>query len=242
MTDNIYIGTSGWSYQHWKERFYQATPQKDWLNFYAQRLNSVEINGTFYRLQQAETFKKWYSTTPDNFRFSLKANRYLTHAKKLLDPEPSITIEREHAQHLENKLAVVLWQLPANFQKNILRLERFVNALTVWQEVCHVIEFRHASWFDLEVEDLLAKHKIAICQSDAADWPLWSTIVADLVYIRLHGHTETYVSSYSTARLRSWAENISLWRSEGKSVFVYFDNDAFAHAPLNAICLNEMLQ
>lgn len=143
---------------------------------------------------------------------------------------------------LGDKLVVVLWQLPANFQKNILRLERFVNALTVWQEVRHVIEFRHASWFDIEVEDLLARYKIAVCQSDAVDWPLWSNIVSDMVYIRLHGHTETYVSSYSTVRLQSWVENIRRWRSDEKPVFVYFDNDAFAHAPLNAICLSEMLQ
>lgn len=242
MEADIHIGTSGWSYRHWKARFYKNTPARDWLSFYAQHLNSMEINGTFYRLQNPNTFNKWYSATPDNFCFSLKANRYLTHTKKLLEPESSINLEREHALYLDDKLKVVLWQLPANFLKNISRLEKFINALTTWQEVRHTIEFRHKSWFDIDIKNMLAENNIAICQSDAVDWPLWSEISTNLVYIRLHGHKETYISSYSTTLLHSWAKKIHQWLKEKKQVYVYFDNDAYAHAPLNAMQLTEMLQ
>lgn len=241
LSAQIYVGTSGWAYRHWREKFYQTTPQRDWLSFYAQRLKSVEINGTFYRLQNPATLEKWYSVTPEDFYFSLKANRYLTHNKKLLDPESSIVIEREHSRPLRDKLKVVLWQLPANFYKNVPRLEAFVSALSVWNEVRHTIEFRHSSWFDNEVKEVLTKNHVAICQSDAADWPMWSAISTNLVYVRLHGHTATYSSSYSTASLKSWAEKIRQWHANDINVYIYFDNDAYTHAPVNAMQLRDIL-
>ena len=241
MLNNVFIGTSGWSYSHWKTQFYKTTPKKDWLSYYSQKFNSVEINSTFYRLQREETFEKWALTTPDDFVFSIKANRYLTHTKKLKDPDSSINLEMEHAKELGDKLAVVLWQLPASFKINIQRLENFIHALKQWQDVRHTIEFRHTSWFEVVVKQLLSENKIAICQSDAKSWPMWSEVNTDFVYIRLHGHTETYVSSYSNASLQSWAEKIRHWQGEGKAVYVYFDNDAYAHAPKNALQLSRLL-
>jgi uncharacterized protein YecE (DUF72 family) len=135
----FYIGTSGWSYQHWRDCFYSAVARKDWLRFYAERFAAVEINGTFYRLQKPKTLKKWFDETPANFKFALKANRYLTHNKKLFDPEDSVSIEKNHADALNGKLAAVLWQLPRSLKKDRDRLKVFIDALRQWSEVGHVL-------------------------------------------------------------------------------------------------------
>ena len=236
-----YIGTSGWSYQHWQDCFYTGVARKDWLKFYAERFSALEVNGTFYRLQSPATFKKWFDETPPTFRFAIKANRYLTHNKKLLDPEASILIEKSHAEALGEKLAVVLWQLPSLLKKNLPRLQGFIDALQQWPEVRHSIEFRNESWFDDETADRLAQANIAVCLSDAETWPMWDRVTTDLVYIRLHGHARTYASSYSAAELAHWAERITQWLKEGREVHVYFDNDAECAAPFNALTLRAML-
>lgn len=242
MAASLYIGTSGWSYPGWKDSFYQDIPQRQWLAHYARHFNTVEINASFYRLQTPQTFERWCEAVPGNFRFSLKANRYLTHNKKLLDPLPSIAIERERSRALGKKLSAVLWQLPRSYRKNLQRLHDFVAALKAWPEPRHVVEFRHASWFDREVVDCLADGQVAICQSDAADWPLWDAVTTDLVYVRLHGHTRTYASSYSPGNLRRWAERVHVWLQTGHVVYVFFDNDAEGAAPRNAITLKQFLE
>jgi len=237
-----YIGTSGWSYPDWQQHFYTGVTRKDWLRFYAEHFSAVEINGTFYRLQSPATFKKWFAETPAAFRFALKANRYLTHNKKLLDPKPAVLIEKEHAEELGAKLAVVLWQLPGSFKKDLDRLKHFIDALQQWPEVSHCIEFRHTSWFDDETADCLAQAQTAACLSDAEAWPMWDRITSNLVYIRLHGHLRTYVSSYSDPELIYWAERIVRWINEGKEVHVYFDNTAECAALVNASALRTMLR
>jgi len=237
-----YIGTSGWCYRHWRECFYQGIAQKDWLTFYAERFAAVEINASFYRLQTHKALQDWFQRTPANFRFALKANRYLTHNKKLRAAEKSILIEKAHAQALGEKLAVVLWQLPANLKKDIARLSSFVDALGQWREVRHSMEFRHVSWFDDETADCLARANVAICQADAADWPIWRHVTTDLVYLRLHGHSRTYASSYTDNELSDWADHIAVWQSQGKVVHVYFNNDTECAAPLNALVLRTLLE
>lgn len=237
----LYIGTSGWSYQHWRDCFYRNIHRKDWLKFYAESFAAVEINGTFYRLQKPETFKKWSDETPPGFKFALKANRYLTHSKKLIDPEPSVLIEKTHAEPLNEKLTAVLWQLPGFLKKNSDRLNTFTHALRQWPEVRHAIELRHPSWFDDDTAACLAEAKIAVCQSDAESWPLWDRITSDLVYIRLHGHTKTYASRYSQSELAYWADKISDWLEQGRDVHVYFDNDAECAAPFNALTLQALV-
>ena len=241
MSPRLYIGTSGWSYPAWKDSFYSGIPQKDWLHHCARHFTGIEINASFYRLQRKETYEKWHEQTPPEFRFSLKANRYLTHSKKLIEPIDPIRREREQAHGLGDKLAVVLWQLPGNFKLNLNRLEAFVNALDQWQDTRHCIEFRHASWFNRDVANCLQKHRIAACQSDAADWKLWDVITTDLVYVRLHGHTCTYSSSYNHASLKKWADKLNHWINAGCDVHVYFDNDARGAAPKNAIQLLGMM-
>ncbi len=237
MAGHLYIGTSGWNYDEWRDAFYQETPKREWLGFCARIFSAVEINATFYRLQRRETFRRWRAATPEGFRFALKANRYLTHNRKLADPLPVIRVERDRASALAPKLSAVLWQLPAKFPKHMVRLENFSRALNRWRTVRHAIEFRDTSWFDAEVADCLRHHAIAVCQSDAAGWPMWQEVTTDLVYVRLHGHDATYVSAYGKTALRAWAGRIRNWLDEGRDVHVYFDNTAFAHAPLDAMQL-----
>lgn len=238
----LYIGTSGWNYDEWKTGFYAGVRRKDRLGHYARQFNAVEVNATFYRLQRPETLEQWRDQTPDEFRFAIKGNRYLTHNKKLRDPRDPVELERDNARPLASRLSVVLWQLPGNLEKNHERLQRFCEALRQWDQVRHAIEFRHASWFDEETVRCLAAHGIANCQSDAADWPLWNAVTGDLVYIRLHGHTRTYASRYSTASLQQWATAVSRWRREGRSVHVYFDNTGEGAAPKDAMKLRSLIE
>ena len=241
MIGRPYVGTSGWTYDSWREGFYGSRPKREWLRFCAQRFTGIEVNATFYRLQSEDTFRRWRAETPPEFRFAIKAHRYLTHNKKLKDPLPAIARERESTSGLGPKLAAVLWQLPPNLHKNLERLEGFVRALGRWRRVRHAIEFRHKSWFDDEVAHCLREHHLAVCQSDAADWPLWDAVTTDFVYARLHGHTITYGSNYSEAQLDAWAGRAKRWLSEGRDVHLYFDNDAFGHAPRNALRLIERI-
>jgi len=236
-----YIGTSGWRYDAWREDFYGGRPAGEWLRYCAGRFTAIEVDATFYRLQSVESFRRWGRETPPAFRFAIKANRYLTHNRKLRAPLGPIRLERSRARGLGAKLAVVLWQLPRNFRCNLGRLEAFARALRAWRGARHAIEFRHPSWFTDEVAACLCAHRIAACQSDAADWPLWDAVTTDLVYVRLHGHAVTYASGYGEAALRAWARRIRRWLRDGRDVHVYFDNDAWGHAPRDALRLMALL-
>src|SRR5207247_10904557 len=148
----------------------------------------------------------------------------------------------ESASPLGKRLAAVLWQLPEACRKDIKRLETFLQALRHWKSTRHAIEFRHKSWFDDEVAECLRKHAMAVCMSDAPDWPMWDRVTTDLVYVRLHGHTRKYASSYSKPALRKWMTRVRRWLNENRDVHVYFDNDAEGAAPKNALTLLEMLR
>jgi uncharacterized protein YecE (DUF72 family) len=242
MPGKAYIGTSGWNYKSWRDGFYGDTPQKQWLRFCAEHFTSIEVNGTFYRLQEKSTFNKWRDQTPDGFAFTIKGHRYVTHNKKLLDVGEPVIRCRESASPLGKRLAAVVWQLPAFLQKDTGRLEKFLKNLRPWKSARHAIEFRHKSWFDDEVAEFLERNAVAICMSDAPDWPMWDRVTTDVVYIRLHGHTRKYASSYSKPALRKWATRIECWIEENHDVHVYFDNDAEGAAPRNALTLLEMLR
>ena len=241
MAGKAYIGTSGWNYKSWRNGFYGDTPQKRWLRFCAERFSAIEVNGTFYRLQEKSTFKKWRDETPEDFLFAIKGHRYVTHNKKLLDVQESVIRCRESALPLGERLAAVVWQLPAFLKKDMQRLEKFVKTLRYWKSTRHAIEFRHKSWFDDEIAECLERHAVAVCMSDAPDWPMWDRVTTDLVYLRLHGHTRKYASSYSKAALEKWAMRIRHWLGQKRGVHVYFDNDAEGAAPRNALTLLEML-
>jgi uncharacterized protein YecE (DUF72 family) len=235
----IYIGTSGWSYRAWRESFYAGLPSASWLAHASRVFNSLEINGSFYRQVSAETFARWREETPVHFRFALKAHRYITHYKRLAGVETSIVRLRDPARELREKLAVVLWQLPVDLTADLDRLDAFLKALRAWPETRHSIEFRHPSWFTEEVENRLRDAAISVCLSDAPDFPLWRAVTSDLVYVRLHGHTRKYASSYHPSHLRRWARCVETWQAQGRDVHVYFDNDAEGAAVRNAVTLRD---
>jgi uncharacterized protein YecE (DUF72 family) len=239
-TGEVHVGTSGWTYEAWKDTFYAGVPRRRWLEHYAGRFDAVEVNATFYHALRPATFAHWHAATPAHFRFALKGHRWITHVERLAVPDASIDAERDRACGLAEKLAAVLWQLPGRLAFDPGRLERFVRQLARWPGPRHALEFRNPGWFRPEVAELLAAHGVAVVQSDAADWPLWDAVTTDLVYVRLHGHTETYRSAYTEAELQGLAVAIGRWRSEARSVYAFFDNTDGCHAPPDAMRLRAM--
>ncbi|TVP88259.1 MAG: DUF72 domain-containing protein [Thioalkalivibrio sp.] len=231
---HAYIGTSGWNYRAWKDDFYRGVPQRAWLAHCARHFSGLEINGTFYRLPEADTVQRWAEQTPEGFGFAIKGSRYVTHLRRLKEAADSVALLRSRMQPMGDRLRAVVWQLPANFRLNQERLEAFTGALEAWPEVGHAIEFRHSSWFTDAVAAHLDAAGVGICQSDAPDWPCWETVAGSLVYCRLHGHTRLYASAYSGRSLDRWAGSVQQWLAEGREVHVYFDNDSEGAAPRDA--------
>lgn len=235
MNSRLHIGLSGWSYDAWKDGFYKGVPRSKWLPFYAEHLKAVEVNATFYGSLKPSTFEKWRKTVPEDFIFTVKGHKYITHNKKLDVQSDSIVRQREQSLPLCAQLAAVLWQLPAKFHKNLERLEHFGRLLNkYWPETRHVLEFRHASWFDTETEHILNEHDLGHAVSDAADWPRWDVVTSGLAYIRLHGREVTYQSAYGPAGVQPWAERIRALLDADCPVHVYFDNTEAGAAPWDA--------
>ncbi|HTE50047.1 MAG TPA: DUF72 domain-containing protein [Kofleriaceae bacterium] len=237
----VHIGTSGWSYAGWAPLLYRGVPRSRWLARASRVFSALEINGTFYGQQSAETFRRWADQTPAGFRFAIKGHRFITHYKRLRGVARSVDRLRRPAMAMGDKLAAVVWQLPANLECDLVRLRSFLATLARWPEVRHAIELRHRSWFTDEVAALLGEARTAVCIGSAPDFPMWLEATTDLVYVRLHGHTRKYASSYSHAHLRRWAERVTTWRAEGRDVHVYFDNDAEGAAVGNALELMELV-
>jgi uncharacterized protein YecE (DUF72 family) len=229
-----WIGTSGWVYKGWREHLYADAPVRRWLEIASRTFSALEINGSFYTQIKRETYERWHRETPDDFRFALKGHRFVTHYKRLRDCRDSVILLRDQAKGLGDKLAAVVWQLPSTFGIDTERLDDFLHALTAWPDVRHALELRHRSWFVPEVADRMRAAGVSVCMSDAPDFPLWHEVTSDLVYVRLHGHTRKYASSYSRPLLEKWAADAKRWIAEGRDVHVYFDNDALGHAVRDA--------
>jgi len=236
------IGCSGFLYDSWRGAFYpEELPHKKWLSFYMGKLDTVELNVTFYRLLKKEAFERWYKETPPTFGFSLKGSRFITHVKKLKDVELPLSTFFNATAPLLEKLEVILWQLPPNLRLNMKNLEDFVENLKPYP-VRHVFEFRHKSWLVKKVFNLMSAANIGICM---ADWPEFINDLpptADFVYIRRHGEGGSYATNYSTEQLKNDAKKIKEYMKLGKDVYLYFNNDAFAYAPKNALELKAILQ
>jgi uncharacterized protein YecE (DUF72 family) len=230
-----YIGTSGWVYAGWREHLYANTPVRKWLQVASRAFDALEINGSFYTQIKPETYQRWYDETPAEFRFALKGHRFVTHYKRLRDCSDSVIRLRDQAKPLREKLAAVVWQLPSNFQCSLERLEDFMRSLAAWPDVRHSLELRHRSWFNVQVADVMRAANVGVCMGDAPDFPMWREVTSDVVYVRLHGHTKKYASSYSEQSLQRWAVDVRQWLDEGRDVHVYFDNDALGHAVRNAL-------
>jgi uncharacterized protein YecE (DUF72 family) len=234
----IYIGTSGWSYKHWLGTFYpEGTKAADQFPYYRKYFNTVEINNSFYRLPKKETFVGWKKQVPDDFVYVVKASRYITHMKKLLDPKESTDLFLEHATLLGEKLGAILFQLPPGMKANFERLENFLKYLP--KATRYVFEFRNADWYQPETYRLLEKYNCAFCIYELAGHLSPMALTADFVYLRLHGPGDKYQGSYSDESLTKWAQVCKNWLKT-KDVFVYFDNDEKGYAAFNAIRLAEL--
>jgi len=235
-----HIGTSGWSYDHWKGPFYPADlPDADMLDHYLKHFRSVEINNSFYHLPQRRTLAQWHDMTPADFVFSVKASRYITHMKKLNDAKASTRKFFERVTALENKLGPVLFQLPPRWQFNEERLEQFLGALS--GDFRYTFEFRDQSWINDRCLELLARFDAAFCIYELDSYLSPKHITTDFIYIRLHGPGGAYQGNYDTRTLSSWAGAISTWTDKGFKVYCYFDNDEGGYAALNGLRLREML-
>ena len=234
-----FIGTSGWYYPHWIERFYpQEILKKDLLAYFSSHFSTVELNNSFYHLPRKENFENWYRKTPRGFVFSVKASRTITHYKRLVDTEESLNLFLERVLYLKEKLGPILYQLPPSLEKDIDLLKHFLFSLPT--HLRQTIEFRHSSWLDEEVFALLQRFNIAYCIISMGNFPVCLRASADFVYIRMHGAVRTI--SYSERELKEWAGYIKKFLKEGKDVYVYFNNDYQGYAVENAKTLKELLE
>jgi uncharacterized protein YecE (DUF72 family) len=243
----IRIGCSGWNYKSWKGRFYPPElPTAEWLRYYAEVFQTVEVNNTFYRLPEAEVFASWRVQTPPSFLMAVKASRFLTHMKRLRDPEEPLDRLFSRAAELGPRLGPVLYQLPGNFHLDLTRLETFLDALPRRlpkrrRRLQHAIEFRHPSWYVPDTWELLEKHGIALCLHDKAGSEIAEPWVGPFAYIRFHGTTGHYHGSYGTEALTGWARRLAERVRDGRDVYAYFNNDPEAIATMNARSLKSLL-
>ncbi len=229
----LYIGTSGWSYKHWRGVFYpEDLPQSKWLGFYAKHFSTVEINNSFYRLPKRETFKSWKDKTPSGFVFAVKASRYITHVKKLKDVDEAWERFFYNALALGEKLGPVLFQFPASWHANAERLAGFLSILPDGYR--YAFEFRNESWFNDGIYSLLEKKKAALAIADSPQWPLVLETTAPFTFIRMHGGRILYASDYSAKELSEWAQKVAGYLNRRLDVYVYFNNDAHGYAVKNA--------
>lgn len=242
MAAEVRIGTSGWHYPHWRGPFYpEQYSSAKMLEFYTARLDTVEINNSFYKLPSDETFQSWRASTPRDFRFSVKASRFITHNKKLKDPQNALDKFFPPVTELREKLGPILFQLPPKWRVNLERLEEFLSVLPKGKRWRYAFEFREPSWLNEHTYDVLRRHNAAFCIYELAGFRTENILTADWVYIRLHGPEGKYQGSYTTAQLSDWAERIVSWSQKLRSVYVYFDNDQAGYAVQNAIALNTLL-
>jgi uncharacterized protein YecE (DUF72 family) len=266
------VGISGWNYPGWRGDFYpKGLPQKRELEYAAERMTSIEINGSFYSLQRPSSYLDWRKRTPDDFVFAVKGTRFITHMKKLSDVEvPLANFLASGVLALGPKLGPLLWQLPPNLGFNADRMRAFFELLprTTAQaaEVAthhderiaedreyltydadrplrHALEVRHNSFATPAAVELTREHDIALVVADTAGkWPMFNEVTSDFMYVRLHGADELYVSGYTDEALDRWADKVVGWLGHGLDTYVYFDNDAKVRAPYDAMGLIERLR
>lgn len=240
MKKEYYLGCSGWYYHDWKGRFYpQKLSKSRWLEYYGEHFNTVEINNTFYRFPSEKTVEGWYKRTPDNFRITIKANQTITHRKRFKNTQSTINGFYKIIEALEDKLACILFQIPPQESRNIDFLKNVLKQLD--PSKTNVIEFRHPSWFEDEVYDLLRDFNVEFCSVSTSGLPEELVVILDTVYIRFHGKgTERYHYLYSKEEMDGWGKKIK--KSSSKKVFCYFNNDYEANAPKNCNMLKKTLE
>jgi uncharacterized protein YecE (DUF72 family) len=239
----IRIGCSGWNYASWKDEFYRGLPARAWLEHYARHFDTVEVNNTFYRLPNRDAVANWERTTPPGFLFTIKASRYLTHIKRLLDLGPGLDRFYERLEPLlcSPKMGPILWQLPPNFQRDDDRLAATLARLPRAQR--HCFEFRHPSWFVEPVYQLLRQHEAALVIGDRPEVKQFQAhvLTASWTLVRFHYGSRGRRGNYSETELREWAARLADWSTEAE-VLAYFNNDWEVFAIRNALRLKKLLE
>lgn len=238
---NIHIGTSGWNYRHWRGTFYpEDLTQKKWLSYYIEKFKTVEINNSFYRLPPKSNFETWRNNVPENFVFSIKVYRYITHMKKLTDSEDTLKTFFDNVSALKEKTGPLLFQMPPGLKYDSMRLKDFIKKLS--NKFRYTFEFRNKSWWNENTYRILEDHNISFCLFQLAGSITPRIVTADFIYIRLHGPTNyKYQGSYDKETLSEWADQFKKWQKEGKDVYCYFDNDEKGYAAWNALVLDKMI-
>lgn len=243
METKLFVGTSGWSYDHWLGRFYPAElDRKEWLRFYCERFNTAEVNMTFYRFPFPAIVKSWYCKTPVNFNFTFKANRLITHVKKFEGIDTLVKKFYSLISLIKEKLGCVLWQLPPSMHFSESNLEVLDGFLASVEGMKSVMEFRHKSWWRPETYRLLKKHEATFCVVSCPSLPQDFIVTSPIAYVRFHGLTAWYRHEYTTSELAGWAERIKQATKGCSEIYCYFNNDFMAYAPKNATELREMLK
>jgi uncharacterized protein YecE (DUF72 family) len=234
----IHVGTSGWQYRDWRGTFYPPDlPQRAWLGFYAARFSTVEVNNSFYRLPEGETFERWRRETPAGFVVTVKASRFITHLKRLRDPEDAVALFWERATRLGPRLGPILFQLPPRFPADPERLSSFLGVLPT--PLRAAFEFRDASWHSPEVFDLLERAGAALVWADRPGARVDMPITGGWTYLRFH-QGRANAAGYPRAKLRRWADRIA--ELDAEEGWIYFNNDPGGAALRDAVTLRTLLR
>lgn len=263
------VGIAGWTYAPWRGVFYpKGLPHRAELAYAAERLDSIELNGSFYSLQRPTSWRRWATETPDDFVFAVKGGRYITHILRLKNTREALaTFFASGMLTLGPKLGPLLWQLPPNLPLDEEALDAFLGSLPrttaeaaalagessleedrrdvsspVDRRLRHAVEARHPSFADPAFARIAREHGVAVVVADTAGrYPLLREVTTDFVYVRLHGDEELYASGYTDEALDRWAADVRGWLDDGLDVYVYFDNDVKVRAPYDAMGLRERL-
>jgi uncharacterized protein YecE (DUF72 family) len=236
-----WVGVSGWQYPDFTERFYPKNLEpSEQLSYYARYFQTVEINSTFYQLPKVKTVGHWYDQVSDDFIFAVKANRYITHMKNLLEPEETLPEFYKRVSLFKEKAGPILFQLPPHWKVNVDRLRNFLSVLK--HDYRYTLELRNKTWLTEDVYSLLRRYNIAFCMYDFNYRQSPFLITADFVYIRLHGPGRAYNDPYDLELLGRWADRIEGWVRSGKDVYCYFDNTHRGYAWENAQTLLALLE
>lgn len=240
----IYIGTSGWSYKDWRGIYYpEKLKATDWLLFYTNDFDIVEINASFYRLPKRETVENWTAKVPDNFRFCPKMSRYLTHIKRLKEPEEPLERFFGIFEPMKEKMGPVLVQLPPNLKFDYEVTEHFFKLLKKkYKQYDFALEVRHDTWMSDDALDLMATYEVAfVISQSGVGFPYSEMVTAKNIYVRFHGPKELYASAYTDEMLEDFAKKFKKWMKDGHDIWVFFNNDWYANAIYNGRTLRKLM-
>jgi uncharacterized protein YecE (DUF72 family) len=242
----VYIGTSGWAYKEWGKKFFpKDLPQTQHLTYLAGYFNTVELNASFYRLQPSSNYRRWKKVTPNDFQFSIKVSRFITHIKRMKAVRLPWKRFFKTTTPLKEKCGPFLLQFPSSFtgkEEEVDRLDKFFSAAKKDGKIRFAVEFRHSHCFEPEMIEVIRRYKAALVFANSTKYPTAPLeATSDFIYIRLHGPRQMFASGYSEDDLKPWAKLMKKFFKEGKDVYVYFNNDQHTHAPANAKILQKLM-